>query len=291
MAAPQPDAGDVAEAARRLEAARRPLMVIGSQAMLDVASVGALRQAVERLGVPVFLSGMARGLLGAGHRLQFRHKRREALREADLVILAGVPCDFRLADAAAASEGINPLKLCGEIEALLPEDSVVVADGGDFVATASYILRPRGPLRWLDPGVFGTLGVGAGFILGAKLCRPQSEVWALFGDGALGYSLMEFDTFVRHGIPLVAVVGNDACWTQIAREQVEVLKDDVGCPLRPSDYHLAAAGLGARGLVIRSADQIAAVLGDARRQAQAGHPVLVNALLGGTDFRKGSISM
>ena len=329
-----------------------------------MASVGALRQAVERLGVPVFLSGMARGLLGAGHRLQFRHKRREALREADLVILAGVPCDFRLdygahirrstcliaanrdrrdltlnrrpqvaalgdasaflralteaqpaapqasdawlaqlrqreqardaqivADAAAASEGINPLKLCGEIEALLPEDSVVVADGGDFVATASYILRPRGPLRWLDPGVFGTLGVGAGFILGAKLCRPQSEVWALFGDGALGYSLMEFDTFVRHGIPLIAVVGNDACWTQIAREQVEVLKDDVGCPLRPSDYHLAAAGLGARGLVSRSADQIAAVLGDARQLARAGSAVLVNGLLGRTDFRKGSLSM
>ncbi len=363
-AVPQPAAGDVVESARRLGAAQRPVMVIGSQAMLDVAAVGALREAVERLGVPVFLSGMARGLLGAGHRLQLRHKRREALREADLVILAGVPCDFRLdygahirrsacliaanrdgrdlslnrrpqvavrgdasaflralaeappaappawdawlahlqererardtqivADAAVAGDGVNPLKLCSEIEGLLPEDSVVVADGGDFVATASYILRPRGPLRWLDPGVFGTLGVGAGFVLGAKLCRPQAEVWALFGDGALGYSLMEFDTFVRHGIPLVAVVGNDACWTQIAREQVDVLKDDVGCALRPSDYHLAAAGLGAAGLVIRSAGDIAGVLNEARRLAQAGQPVLVNALLGRTDFRKGSISM
>ena len=361
---PSPEAAVVEAAASRLAAAHKPVMVIGSQALLDVASVEALRQAVERLGVPVFLSGMARGLLGAGHRLQLRHKRREALREADLVILAGVPSDFRLdygahirrntcliaanrdrrdlflnrrpqvpvqadasaflrsladarkaaqdtwsnwlaqlrtreqardtqieTDAKTASDGVNPLRLCREIETLLPEDSVIVADGGDFVATASYILRPRGPLRWLDPGVFGTLGVGAGFALGAKLCRPQAEVWALFGDGALGYSLMEFDTFVRHGIPLVAVVGNDACWSQIAREQVEVLKDDVGCPLRPSDYHLAAAGLGAKGLVIRNAGEISGVLHAAREQARAGHPVLVNALLGKTDFRKGSVSM
>ena len=76
---------------------------------------------------------------------------------------------------------------------------------------------------WLDPGAFGTLGVGAGFALGAKLCRPEAEVWALFGDGALGYSIAEFDTFVRHGVPIIAVVGNDAGWTQIAREQVPIL--------------------------------------------------------------------
>jgi len=360
---PQPAAAPVAEAARRLDLAQRPVMVIGSQAMLDVASIEALRAAVERLGVPVYLSGMARGLLGAGHPLQLRHKRREALREADLVILAGVPCDFRLdygthirrsaclvaanrdrhdlylnrrpqvavradggaflralaaqapararpewtaqlqsregaregaivAEAAATpATGVNPLHLLRDLDGQLPDDSVIVADGGDFVATASYIVRPRGPLRWLDPGVYGTLGVGAGFALGAKLCRPQSEVWALFGDGALGYSLTEFDTFVRHGVPVVAVVGNDACWNQIAREQVEIFKDDVGCPLRPSDYHLAAAGLGASGFVIRSSAETLPTLRAARAAAAAGAPVLVNAILGRTDFRKGSISM
>ncbi|MFA5938019.1 MAG: thiamine pyrophosphate-binding protein [Sinimarinibacterium sp.] len=362
---PRHDDAAVEAAAARIATAQRPLMLIGSQAMLDVAGVSALRAAVEKLGIPVYLSGMGRGLLGADHPLQFRHRRRDALRAADLVILAGVPCDFRLdygahirprtpviavnrsredlrlnrrpdvgalADAsgflralaqgqraavpdrsawfaelrardaereaeifaqsaAAAAEGLNPLALCKQIDAQLADDSVIVADGGDFVATASYILRPRGPLGWLDPGVFGTLGVGAGFALAAKLCRPQSEVWALFGDGALGYSLMEFDTFVRHRIAVVAVVGNDACWSQIAREQVEVLKDDVGCPLRRSDYERAAEGLGARGFVIRDPGQTEAVLRAARQAAQAGEPVLVNALLGTSDFRKGSISM
>ncbi|TJY61003.1 thiamine pyrophosphate-binding protein [Sinimarinibacterium sp. CAU 1509] len=361
---PSPQPSDVAAAAQRIATAQRPLMVIGSQAMLDVGAVSALRAAVEQLGIPVYLSGMARGLLGANHPLQMRHKRRDALRAADLVILAGVPCDFRLdygahirprtpvvavnrnrhdlrlnrrpqvgavtdasaflravAQAAPASvpdrtpwfgelrerdtqreseisaqavpsdSGVNPLALCKQIDGELADDSMIVADGGDFVATASYILSPRDALSWLDPGVFGTLGVGAGFALAAKLCRPETELWTLFGDGALGYSLMEFDTFVRHGIGLVAVVGNDACWSQIAREQVEVLKDDVGCPLRPSDYHAAAEGLGAKGLVIRNDGESAAVLRSARELARAGQPVLVNALLGGSDFRKGSISM
>ena len=62
------------------------------------------------------------------------------------------------------------------------------------------IFRPRGPLRWLDPGAFGTLGVGGGFALGAKLCRPDSDVWIIYGDGSLGYSVAEFDTYTRHKV-------------------------------------------------------------------------------------------
>ena len=60
--------------------------------------------------------------------------------------------------------------------------------------------RPRAPLRWLDPGAFGTLGVGGGFAMGAKLCRPESEIWIIYGDGSCGYSIAEFDTFTRHGV-------------------------------------------------------------------------------------------
>ena len=69
--------------------------------------------------------------------------------------------------------------------------TVIIGDGGDIVATASYILRPDGPLRWLDPGVFGTLGVGAGFALGAAMVHPHAPVWIVFGDGAVGYGITE----------------------------------------------------------------------------------------------------
>ncbi|MDW8212289.1 MAG: thiamine pyrophosphate-binding protein [Roseiflexaceae bacterium] len=361
--APDPEDRAVRAAALRLVQSQRPLLLAGSQAMLDTASVDALAAAITRLGVPTYLSGMARGLLGANHPLQMRHRRREALREADLVILVGVPCDFRLdygnhiprratliaanrsrtdltlnrrpdiavlgdparfvrmlaervlpgehwnewidrlrqrdaereaeivRQAAEPTAYVNPIHLCRMINQTLTDRSIVVADGGDFVATASYIVRPPRPLSWLDPGPFGTLGVGAGFALGAKLCQPDADVWLLYGDGSAGYSLVEFDTFVRHNIPLVAVVGNDAGWTQIAREQVEILHDDVATTLAYSDYDRVAGGFGAVGYRLDDPELAEETLHQARQTAAQGKPALVNALIGKTDFRKGSISM
>jgi len=363
VASPSPNSAEIRKAAEKLQCAERPLLLVGSQALLEAPEATQIATAVERLGIPVYLSGMARGLLGKQHPLLMRHKRREALKEADLVILAGVPCDFRLdygrhirrssylisanrgrtdlkknrrpnlgvlgdpgrflrqlADelakeerwtswrkqlrqrdeareqeisqqAAEPTELLNPLHLCREIEKAMPPNSIIVADGGDFVATASYIVSPSGPLTWLDPGVFGTLGVGAGFALGAKLCRPEAEVWILFGDGSVGYSLSEFDTLVRHQIPVLAVVGNDACWTQIAREQIEMLKDDVGTVLRHTNYHVVAEGFGGKGFLLKESQHILEILQHAREAASQGQPVLVNAHLGKTAFRKGSISM
>jgi len=356
-----PPEGLVARVATAIRTAQRPVLVVGSQAMLQADRVPALASAISALGVPVYLSGMARGLLGSRHALHMRHKRRLALKESDCVLLAGVPCDFRLdygshiprratyvsvnrsrhdmtmnrrptisvlADAGqflralgstcevdcsdwleklrardnqredeirveseTRTEHINPLQLLKEIDSVMDDDSIIVADGGDFVATASYTVRPRGPLSWLDPGAFGTLGVGAGFAMGAKLHRPSSETWAIFGDGAFGYSLIEFESFARLKIPLIAVIGNDASWSQIAREQVKLLQDDIGTTLQHSDYHLAAESFGARGFLLESPDDIRAVLLQAKQAASEGQPVLVNAILGRSNFRDGSISM
>lgn len=367
---PPMDKGDLRRLAALLHKARRPVLVVGGQAVLTPREAGVLAEAVGSLGVPVYLAGLARGLLGAGHPLQRRHRRKEALREADLVILAGIPCDFRLdygrhigrraklaminrsaadlrqnrrpdlavhtdpgtfliqfavacedadkgreerlaawrlalaerdelrereieAQAATPAPGglVNPIRLCREIDRRLHAGSLLVADGGDFVATAAYTVSPRSPLHWLDPGVFGTLGVGGGFALGAKAFRPDSEVWVLYGDGSAGFSLAEFDTLARHGLPVLAVVGNDASWAQIAREQVEVLADDVGTVLARTDYHTVARGYGGEGILLASDGEIEGVLDEALATVRSGRPVLVNALLGRTDFRKGSISM
>ena len=118
--------------------------------------------------------------------------------------------------------------------------------------------------------MFGTLGVGAGFVLGAAASRPGAERWLIWGDGACGFSLIEFDSFVRHGVPVIAVVGNDAGWTQIAREQVKMLRDDVGTVLARTDYHRVAEGFGAAGLVIKHAADVKATLEHARALALAG---------------------
>ncbi|MFZ2651287.1 MAG: thiamine pyrophosphate-dependent enzyme, partial [Burkholderiaceae bacterium] len=205
---------------------------------------------------------------------------RDAEREADIT-----------RQAQESGEFVNPLALLREVEREAGADAIFVADGGDFVSTAAYVLHPRGPLTWLDPGAFGTLGVGAGFALGAALARPGSEVWIVFGDGACGYSLSEFDSFVRHGIPVIALVGNDACWTQIAREQVKMLKDDVATVLARTDYHAVAAGFGAEGLVVKTMREVPLALARAREIARGGRPVLVNVWLDKTEFREGSLSM
>jgi acetolactate synthase-1/2/3 large subunit len=350
--------------AEEVRTAERPVLVLGSQALVGVTDPKALAEAIRRLGIPTFLGGMSRGLLGRKSEIQFRHKRSKALKEADLVLIAGFPFDFRLGygrsisskatlvaanlsaeelrknrrpdhalqlhpaeflqelasvtdtvpgrwdgwldvlrererardqeiaeQAKAEGDLVNPIDFFLRLEERLADDAVLVVDGGDFVATGSYILRPRAPLSWLDPGVFGTLGVGGGFALGATLCHPGREVWLLYGDGSSAYSIAEFDTCIRQGLAPIAVIGNDGSWAQIAREQVEVLNDDVGTTLRRSDYHRVAEGYGGRGLVLDNPAKIEETLGEAKAIAKSGRPVCINVHIDRTDFRKGSISM
>jgi acetolactate synthase-like protein len=361
---PDLDDSRVSKAVELVAVSQKPVLIVGSQAMLHAAEIKKLAGAVELLGIPVFLAGMARGLMGRQHPLQMRHQRKKALKNADLVILAGMPCDFRLdygrsfgsdtkiisvnrsktdlrlncrPDQAVLSdpflflcalaeiftpepadwqpwiqdlkhndderekfitstseettEFINPLFLLKKINEVIDDKSIIVADGGDFVGSAANILQPPGPLTWLDPGVFGTLGVGAGFALAAKLLQPESETWLIYGDGAAGFSLLEFDTFVRHKTPVIAVIGNDAGWSQIARDQVEIFGDDVATVLGRSDYHRVAEAFGGKGFRLDKPEDIGRVLQDARQAAAEGYPVLINALIGKTDFRKGSLSV
>jgi len=364
VSSPDLDDSQVAKALEMVAVSQKPVLIIGSQAMLHAAEIEKLAGAVESLGMPVFLTGMARGLMGRQHPLQMRHQRKNALKHADLVILAGMPCDFRLdygrsfgsetkiisvnrskidlrlncrPDLAVLSdpflflcaladvfipesadwqpwmqalknndderekfiaitseettEFINPLFLLKKLNQVMDDNSTIVADGGDFVGSAANILQPPGPLTWLDPGVFGTLGVGAGFSLAAKLLRPESETWLIYGDGAAGFSLQEFDTFVRHKTPVIAVIGNDAGWSQIARDQVEIFGDDVATVLGRSDYHLVAEAFGGKGFLLDAPEDIDRVFLEAKRAAAEGYPVLINALIGRTNFRKGSISV
>ena len=362
----------LATSLKLFQSSKKPLMIISSQAMLHSVNPRKLCGALERIGVPCYLSGMSRGLLGEDNQILLRHKRREALKEADLIVMVGAVCDFRLeygkvlsrkskkiivnrnredltrntdvmwsADLSvlgdpaqfvqsvsealqrskykvseewlshlrerdeqretenlnksrgAVNRYINPLSLLFQVRETMDKDSVIVVDGGDFIGAASYILKPNGPSTWLDPGPFGTLGVGGGFGLGAKLCKPESEVWLIYGDGSLGYSIAEFDTFMRHKTPVIAVVGNDACWSQIQRAQVKIFKSEVACNLSFCSYELVASGYGGVGLQMQNNDpaEIKSMLLRAKEIAKAGKPVLLNCLIGKSDFREGSLSV
>jgi acetolactate synthase-1/2/3 large subunit len=355
-----------AQVARKVEAAKKPVLIVGSQALVNFspAKAAQLADAIERLGMPTFLGGTARGLLGRRSDIQFRHKRSKALREADVVIVAGFPFDFRLgygqkinrkgtlvsanldpvalrknrrpdvavqqhpgefvielarraahpghgwatwfeqlaererardaeihAKGAHDGEHVHPIRFFEAMEEAMGPEDVLVVDGGDFVATGAYVLRPRAPLSWLDPGVFGTLGVGGGFALGAALARPDAQTWLVWGDGSSAYSLAEYDTYVRHGLAPIAVIGLDASWQQIARDQITILGTTLGCDLRHTAYHDVAKGYGGEGILVTSEDEIEGAIARAKELAAGGTPVVINIHLAESDFREGSMSM
>ncbi|ELV13690.1 Acetolactate synthase-like protein [Tupaia chinensis] len=286
-----------------LSRARRPLIVLGSQALLPPTPADKLRTAVETLGVPCFLGGMARGLLGRNHPLHIRQNRSTALKKADVVILAGIVCDFRLSYGRVLSRSSKIIIVNRNRDEMLLNSDIFwkpqEAVQGDV---ASFVLKLVEGLRgqtwapdWVEELREADRQKEQTFR--EKAMKPVAQhlnpIWCLFGDGAFGYSLIEFDTFVRHKVPVVALVGNDAGWTQISREQVPSLGSNVACGLAYTDYHKAAMGLGARGLLLsrENEEQVVSVLHDAQQQCQDGHPVVVNILIGRTDFRDGSIAV
>ena len=88
------------------------------------------------------------------------------------------------------------MRVYAELAPLLDRDAIVIGDGGDFVSFAGRLIESFEPGCWLDPGPFGCLGSGPGYALAAKLAHPHRQVVLLLGDGAFGFSGMEFDTLV-----------------------------------------------------------------------------------------------
>lgn len=184
----------------------------------------------------------------------------------------------------------NPLRVCAEVDKLITKDTIVIGDGGDFVGSAANVLRPRGFGHWLDAGPLGTLGAGPGYAMAAKLASPQSDVIIMYGDGAFGLNMMEFEACVRQKINIVGVIGNDAAWTQILRGQVQMYGPDrtPACRLAPTRYDLMIEALGGHGEWVERPDQLRPAL---ERALGAGKPAVVNVRIGASDFRKDAISV
>ena len=356
------DQRKIDKAALAIVKAKKPIFLLGNQVTQNKEFLSMCLKSLDKLSAPVYTSGMARGCFGSSDKYFFRHNRKHALKNADVVVALGIPLDFRLGygfsinkDATLISinrskedlnknrkpdiglhadpsrimheigkiinppscqdwieeltkleeareneiqqfsehetDFVNPVYLCKTIDQLIDEQSILIADGGDFVGTASYTIRPRNPLGWLDPGPFGTLGVGGGFAIGAKSSFPEKEVWLFYGDGASAYSLAEFDTLCRHKLPVIAIIGNDASWQQIAREQKQMLGSNIGTELNFTAYEKVAQGYGGKGYYVDNHESLYETLEQAKENAKLGYPVCVNVKLSKSDFRKGSISV
>ena len=171
---------------------------------------------------------------------------------------------------------LHPMRVYRELAGVLDRNAIVVGDGGDFVSYAGRVFDSYEPGCWLDPGPYGCLGSGPGYALAAKLARPDRQVLLLLGDGAFGFSGLEFDTLARHGVPVVAVMGNNGIWA-LEKHPMEFLYGySVAADLRPETrYDQVVEALGGHGELVRSPEELRPAL---ERAFASGKPALVNVL-------------
>jgi acetolactate synthase-1/2/3 large subunit len=184
----------------------------------------------------------------------------------------------------------NPLRVCAEIGKRLGKSDVVIGDGGDFVATAANVLKLEWPQLWMDPGPLGTLGVGPGYAMAAKLARPDAKVVLVYGDGSFGLHALEFEAMVRQDIPVVAIIGNDAGWSQIRRGQIEMYGEAraVATALDYTRYDKVVEAVGGFGAWVESFEELGPALDAAFASKKA---ACVNVKIAKSDFRRGAISV
>lgn len=344
---PSPDPDLIQQAARLIRAAERPSVIAGGSVWWSHAEAE-LKDLVEAAHLPLSVNGMARGILPPGHPLFFPRARGAALGEADLILVIGVPLDFRLnwgqppvfpddarlvfidvdghrkhrspdvaiygdlkaalAALAAAAAGspkrtywleklreadatsrrrdqamtqsesspVHPARLIGEVDRFADPDAIIVGDGGDFISFAGRLIERSRPGLWIDPGPFGCLGSGPGYAMAAKLAHPDRQVVLLAGDGAFGFSAMEFDTMVRHRIPVVCVVGNNGIWALEKHPMMSMLGVSIAADLgHQTRYDKVVEALGGHGEQVDRPDQIRPAL---ERAFASGLPACVNVI-------------
>lgn len=202
--------------------------------------------------------------------------------------------DQMRAEMELSTDPPNPLRVCAELNRFIQEDTIVIGDGGDFVATAANVLTVHPAGLWMDPGPLGTLGVGPGYAMAAKLARPNARVVVVYGDGSFGLHAMELEAMARQKIPVVCVIGNDAAWTQIRRGQIEMYGEEraIATSLSCARYDRVAEALGCFGAWVETTAQLRPALEAAFNASERdGVPAVVNVKIAPSTFRKGAISV
>lgn len=253
--------------ASRLKANRQAdLALVGDVA----ATLGSIRAGVEPNGSSASSAAEAPGAGGLGARRQTATWI-DGLCSAEKEKRAAEEADFN--DERAP---LHPMRVYKELRGLLDRDAIVIGDGGDFVSYAGRVFETYEPGCWMDPGPYGCLGAGPGQAIGAKLARPDRQVCLLLGDGAFGFSGLEFDTMVRHGLPIVGVMGNNGIWA-LEKHPMEFLYGySIAAELQPETrYDEVVSALGGHGELVREPAELRPAL---ERAFESGKPALVNVL-------------
>jgi len=170
---------------------------------------------------------------------------------------------------------IHPLALCNKIKQFLSRDATIVVDGGDTAVFGRATLEAYYPGHWLDVGPLWCIGIGVPFGLAAKLARPDKQVLILSGDGSFGFGVFEYNTAVRHNIPIVSVVNNDGAWGMIKHDQEDSFGEHriTGTELGITRYDKIVEALGGYGEYVEDPDQILPAL---KRAFASGLPACIN---------------
>jgi len=170
----------------------------------------------------------------------------------------------------------HPNRLLAAIADRLPDDAIVVADGGDFLAFA----RVGVPAAiYLDPGSLGCIGVGTPFGVAAALACPGRVVAVLTGDGAFGFNAMEIDTAVRHRAPVLIVVANNGAWQIEVHDQATTHGKVVGTRLQRADHAAMARAFGMHAERIEQTESIGPAIDRALHVVRGGAPALLDVLV------------
>ncbi len=205
-----------------------------------------------------------------------QHKAGDAWFREVAAAVAFRPAAWR--DIASGDKGpVHPVEMGRAVQEVLnaSPDAVFVADGGEIGQWAQACVSA--PARIIN-GPGGSIGSAVPFALAARMARPTAPVIAMMGDGAFGFHLMEFDTAVRAGLPVIVVVGNDACWN--AEHQIQLRTYGKarahGCELLATRYDLAVAALGGHGELVTCAAELRPAL---QRAIASGKPACINVMI------------
>ncbi|HWF50654.1 MAG TPA: acetolactate synthase [Solirubrobacteraceae bacterium] len=220
--------------------------------------------------LPATLGALASGAAGGGA---------VPAREQWIASLRAIEAERRAAEADELADPrapLHPMRVYAELAQVLDRNAIIVCDGGDFVSYAGRMVEVYEPGSWLDPGPFGCLGSGPGYALAAKLAHPHRQVVLLVGDGAFGFSGLEYDTLARHGVNVVGVMGNNGIWALEKHPMESLYGYSVAAELRPQTrYDLVVEALGGHAELVRTPDELRPAL---VRAFEAGKPALVNVI-------------
>ena len=171
---------------------------------------------------------------------------------------------------------LHPVRVYRDLNEVLDRSAIVIGDGGDFVSYAGRYIETYEPGCWMDPGPYGCLGAGPGQAIGAAEARPDRQICVLLGDGAFGFSGLEFDTLARHDLPVVGIVGNNGIWALEHHPMKFLYGYSMAAELRPGTrYDRIAEALGCHAELVETPAELRPAL---ERAFSAGGPALVNVL-------------